>query len=196
MSSTRDMEVPVTDLQTEYRTRIRAELQKALGKKNQMEVPRLVKIVVSLGVKATDSKDVLKALVAELRMITGQAPLVTKSRKSISNFKLREGMLIGAKVTLRGRRMYDFMGRMIHAAFPRIRDFRGLPMTGFDGRGNYNMGVDEQTIFPEVNPDEVKHVHGMNVCIVTTAKTDAEAGELLKRLGFPLAERGGREKEG
>ena len=186
----------MSELMTKYREKIRGELQKTLGKKNVMEVPRLVKIVVSLGVKATDSKDVLKEVVADLRMIAGQAPLVTKAKKSISNFKLREGMPIGAKVTLRGKRMYEFLGRLVDAALPRVRDFRGMPRSGFDGRGNYNLGVAEQTIFPEINPDEVKHVHGLNVCIVTTAKTNAEAGELLKRLGFPLADQSEKKREG
>ena len=178
----------MSELSTKYNKEIKPELQKALGLKNPMEVPRVVKVVLSFGIKATD-KDKLNDMVAELKAIAGQAPLVTKAKKSISNFKLREGMPIGAKVTLRGGRMYDFLTRLIHAALPRIRDFRGLPPAGFDGRGNYNIGVDEQTIFPEIHPDDVKHVHGLNIAIVTTAQSDAHAYKLLQLLGLPLAEK-------
>jgi len=183
----------MTVLKNKFRTEIAPALQKALGLANPMQVPRVEKIVVNVGVKATD-KDVLKDLVEDLRKITGQAPLVTKARKSISNFKLRAGMPIGAKVTLRGDRMYDFLARLIHAALPRIRDFRGLSPKGFDGRGNYNFGVDEHSVFPEIDPDAVKKVHGMNITIVTSARDDKTALELLKRLGVPLAEKTGKER--
>lgn len=177
----------MTTLKEQYRTTITPALQKALELKNPMEVPRLVKIVVNTGVKSVD-KDVLKEVVENLRKITGQAPVVTKAKKSISNFKLREGMDIGAKVTLRGDRMYDFFTRLVGAALPRIRDFRGLPATGFDGRGNYNFGIEDQTIFPEIDPDDAKKVHGMDIAVVTSSRTDKEARGLLKCLGIPFAE--------
>lgn len=180
-------EVGVSELMTKYNKEIRAALQKELGLGNTMEVPRLMKIVVSFGIKATD-KDKLNDLVREVGAITGQAPLVIKAKKSISNFKLRAGMPIGAKVTMRGKRMYDFVTRLVHAALPRIRDFRGLPKDGFDGRGNYNIGVDEQTVFPEINPDDVKFVHGLNISIVTSALSDAHACALLQKLGVPIAD--------
>lgn len=178
----------MSDLRARYKSETRAALQKSLGLKNPMQVPKLEKIVVNLGVKATD-KDVLKDMVEDLKKITGQAPLVTKAKKSISNFKLRAGMPIGAKVTLRGAMMYDFFTRLVGAALPRIRDFKGLPLEGFDGRGNYNFGVVEQTIFPEVDPDSVKKVHGLNITIVTSAPDDSGARELLKMLGLPLADK-------
>jgi len=174
-------------LQEQYKTTIRPALQKALGLKNHMEVPLLEKIVINVGIKSVD-KDVLKDVVENLRKITGQAPVVTKAKKSISNFKLREGMDIGAKVTLRGERMYDFFARLVNAALPLIRDFRGLPRTGFDRKGNYNFGIQDQTIFPEIDPDDVKRVHGMDIAIVTSSGTDEGAKVLLKHLGMPFAE--------
>jgi large subunit ribosomal protein L5 len=177
----------MSKLKEKFRSEIRPGLQEALGLRNSLEVPKLDKIVVSLGVKAAD-KDVLKDLTADLSRITGQAPMVTRSKKSISNFKLREGIPIGAKVTLRGDRMYDFVERLAGAALPRIRDFRGLSPTGFDGRGNYSFGVEEHTIFPELDPDEVKQVRGMNITFVTSTKEDKHAHELLKRLGIPFAD--------
>ncbi|MEI6217434.1 MAG: 50S ribosomal protein L5 [bacterium] len=177
----------MTTLKEQYQTTIRPALQKALGLKNPMEVPRLEKIVLNTGIKSVD-KDVLKEVVESFRKMTGQAPVVVKAKKSISNFKLREGMDIGAKVTLRGDRMYDFFSRMVGAALPRIRDFRGLPGTGFDGRGNYNFGIQDQTIFPEIEADDVKKVHGMDIAIVTSSRTDKEAFSLLKHLGMPFAE--------
>ena len=132
-------------------------------------------------------KDTFKVLVEELGRITGQRPVVTLSRLSIANFKLREGQPVGAKVTLRGARMYEFLERLIHAALPRIRDFRGVPLKGFDGRGSYTLGIKEQNIFPEIDPDQIKKVQGMDITVVTTAHTDDEARELLKRLGMPFA---------
>ncbi len=175
-------------LRDRYQNELRAALQQALGMKNLMQVPRLEKIVISMGVKSTD-KDLLKEMVEDLKKIAGQAPLVTKSRKSISNFKLRAGMPIGAKVTLRGDRMYEFFMRLTHAGLPRIRDFRGLSAGGFDGRGSYSFGIDDQTIFPEIDPDDVKKVHGMNITFVTSAEDDKAAFELLKRLGLPFGEK-------
>lgn len=177
----------MTTLKEQYKTTIRPALQKALELKNPMEVPSLEKIVLNVGIKSID-KDVLKDVVENLRKITGQAPVITKSTKSISNFKLRAGMDIGAKVTLRGDRMYDFFSRLVNAALPRIRDFRGLPRTGFDGKGNYNFGIQDQTIFPEIDPDDVKRVHGMDIAVVTSSRSDKGAQALLKHLGMPFAE--------
>jgi len=155
---------------------------------NPMRVPRLRKVVVNMGFGIVD-KDALKARVDELTAITGQRPVVTRARKSISNFKLRAGMNIGAKVTLRGDRMYEFLDRLFSAALPRIRDFRGLPRNAFDGRGNYTMGLKEQTIFPEIDANTVTTVQGMDVTIVTRAQDDNEARELLRLLGLPFAAR-------
>ena len=152
-----------------------------------MEVPRLLKVVVNMSVNASVDKDALKAVAEDLAKITGQRPVITKARKSIANFKLREGMPIGAKVTLRGAMMYEFLERLIRATLPRIRDFRGVSRTGFDGRGNYTLGLKEQTLFPEIQPDQVKRIQGMDITIVTTAKTNDEARELLQLLGMPFA---------
>ncbi|MEI6971520.1 MAG: 50S ribosomal protein L5 [bacterium] len=177
----------MTTLKEQYNSTIKPALQKVLDLKNPMEVPVLEKIVINVGVKSVD-KDVLKDVVENLRKITGQAPVVIKAKKSISNFKLREGMDIGAKVTLRGGRMYDFFSRLVNAALPRIRDFRGLPAKGFDGRGNFCFGIEDQTIFPEIDPDFVKKVHGMDIAVVTSSRTDKGALALLKHLGMPFAE--------
>jgi large subunit ribosomal protein L5 len=144
-------------------------------------------VTVNMGFNSTVEKDVIKAISEDLAMISGQRPVITKARKSISNFKLRKGMPVGAKVTLRGDRMYDFLTRLIHAALPRIRDFRGLPVKGFDGRGSYTFGLQEQTIFPEIDPDGVKKVQGMNVTVVTSANTDERARQLLTLIGVPFA---------
>jgi large subunit ribosomal protein L5 len=152
-----------------------------------MEVPRLEKIVVNMGVgRATQQASLLDGAVNDLTLITGQKPLVTKARRSIAAFKLREGVPIGAKVTLRGTRMWEFLDRLIALAIPRIRDFRGLPPNGFDGRGNYTFGVDEQLIFPEVDYDKIDAVRGMDITIVTTARTNAEGRALLDAFGFPF----------
>ncbi len=153
---------------------------------NPLMVPKLTKVVVNMGMGCAD-KDKLKTVVEDLAAITGQRPVVTKARKSISNFKLREGMSIGAKVTLRQDRMYDFLDRLVNVALPRIRDFRGVAAKGFDGRGSYTLGLKEQTIFPEIDPNHSGAVQGMNITIVTTAKTDGEARELLSLLGMPFA---------
>lgn len=161
---------------------------KASGKfPSVMDIPRLSKVVVNMGVNTMVDRDMLKAVADDLAKITGQRPAITHATKSISNFKLREGMPIGAKVTLRGERMYEFLERLIHATLPRIRDFRGIPAKAFDGRGNYTLGLKEQSLFPEIEADKVKRVQGMDITIVTTAKTDADAKELLKLLGMPFA---------
>jgi len=173
-------------LRDKYNKEAVPELMKELGIANRMRVPRLVKIVVNMGF-GVDDKDSMKGHVEGLARITGQRPIVTKARKSVSNFKLRAGMPIGAKVTLRGERMYEFLDRLISAALPRIRDFRGVPRNSFDGRGNYSLGLKEQTVFPEIDPNNVASVRGMDVCIVTTARTDQECLALLKKLGMPFA---------
>jgi large subunit ribosomal protein L5 len=157
-----------------------------LGLDNRMRVPRLTKIVVNMGFGIVE-KDLQKKLVEELAAITGQQPAICKARKSISNFKLREGMVIGAKVTLRGLRMYEFLERLIGAALPRIRDFRGVPVRGFDGRGNYTLGLKEQSIFPEIDATGVPAEQGMDITLCTTARDDRHARELLAMLGMPFA---------
>ena len=177
----------MTALKERYEKEGKAALRKALGMTNVNQVPKLLKVTVNMGFNSALDKDVVKSIVADLANLAGQRPVVTKARKSISNFKLRQGMPVGAMVTLRGGRMYDFIERLIHAALPRIRDFRGLSVSGFDGRGSYTFGLQEQTIFPEIDPDHVKRVQGMNVTIVTSARTDAAARELLTVLGFPFA---------
>lgn len=174
-------------LKEKYKTEVIPQLCESLAIKNQGQIPKLEKIVVNMGLGTAD-RDQLKAHTDELAAITGQRPAVTKARKSIANFKLREGMSIGAMVTLRGHRMYEFLDRMISAALPRIRDFRGLSASSFDGRGNYTMGVREQTIFPEIDPDHVSAPQGMDITIVTSASSDHAASELLKLLGMPFAE--------
>ncbi len=171
----------------QYKSEVAPALAKEFKHANAQSVPRLDKIVVSMGLgRAIDDESILDDAGAELALITGQKPVVTIARKSVSNFKLREGMKIGMKVTLRGTRMYEFLDRLISLAIPRVRDFRGLSPSGFDGRGNYNMGVTEQTIFPEINPDKVKMTRGMNIAMITTAKTDEEARRLLSLLGMPF----------
>jgi large subunit ribosomal protein L5 len=175
-------------LRVKYDTEVRAALKEQLGLGNIMEVPRLEKIVVNMGVgRATQQASLLEGAVTDLTLITGQKPLVTRARRSIAAFKLREGVPIGAKVTLRGDRMWEFLDRLIALAIPRIRDFRGLPPTGFDGRGNYTFGVNEQLIFPEVEYDKIDQVRGMDITIVTTARTNAEGRALLDAFGFPFA---------
>ena len=179
---------PKPRLRARYDDQVKAQLKDQLGLSNPMEVPRLTKIVVNCGVgKATQQASLLEGAVTDLRIITGQKPLVTKATKSIAGFKLREGNAIGVKVTLRGDRMWEFFDRLITLAIPRIRDFRGLDPDGFDGSGNYNFGVTEQLIFPEIDYDRVIKVRGMDITIVTTAHGDDEARALLRALGFPLA---------
>lgn len=174
-------------LMEHYRKTVIAELLKSGRYRNSMQVPKLVKVVVNMGVNSRLEKDAITEAQKELAIITGQKPVVTRAKKSISNFHVRKGMPVGVKVTLRGKRMYEFMERLIMAALPRIRDFRGVSSRGFDGRGNYTLGVRDQTIFPEVELDKIKYNLGMDVTIVTTAKTDAEAKELLKLLGMPFS---------
>jgi len=173
-------------MREQYKTVVVPALKEKFGLRNPLMVPRLTKVVVNMGMGVAD-KDTLKTVTEDLAAITGQRPVVTKARKSISNFKLREGMNIGAKVTLRQARMYDFLDRLVNVALPRIRDFRGVSPKGFDGRGNYTLGLKEQGIFPEIDPNRTGAVQGMNITIVTTAKTDGEARELLSLLGMPFA---------
>ncbi|MGI8710720.1 MAG: 50S ribosomal protein L5 [Acidimicrobiales bacterium] len=174
-------------LKRRYLDQIRDQLQADLGLSNVMEVPRLEKIVVNMGVgDAVNQGSLLEHAVTDLTQITGQKPLVTRAKKSIANFKLREGNAIGAKVTLRGDRMWEFLDRLIALAIPRIRDFRGLPPNSFDGRGNYTFGVTEQLIFPEIDYDQIDQTRGMDITIVTTARTNAEGKALLDAFGFPF----------
>jgi large subunit ribosomal protein L5 len=174
-------------LQEKYKKEVIPALSKDFGLKNVMEVPKVEKIVINVGMGgASQNIKVLDAAVAELVKITGQKPLVTRSKKAISNFKIRENMPIGAKVTLRGARMYEFLDRLINIAIPRIRDFRGVSNRSFDGRGNYTLGVKEQIIFPEIEYDKVEKIHGMDVCIVTTAPNNDQAKRLLQLMGMPF----------
>jgi large subunit ribosomal protein L5 len=178
-------------LRVKYDTEIRAALQEQLGLQNVMEVPRFEKIVINMGVGAAVSQpSLLEGAVRDLQQITGQKPVITRAKKSIAGFKLREGNAIGAKVTLRGDRMWEFVDRLVALAIPRIRDFRGLPPTGFDGRGNYTFGVSEQLIFPEIDYDKVDAPRGMDITIVTTARTNAEGRALLDAFGFPFKREG------
>ena len=171
-----------------FREEVVPALQRELGLSNMMQVPRLEKIVVNMGIgDAVKDGRLLEAALDDLAVITGQKAVVTKARKSIAGFKLREGMAIGAKVTLRGDRMWEFYDRLVSLALPRIRDFRGMSQRAFDGHGNYTVGVTEQLIFPEIDYDKVVQVRGMDITIVTTATTDDEARSLLVALGFPLA---------
>ena len=178
-------------LRQRYETEIRESLRSELGVSNVMEVPRLQKIVINMGVgKATQQQSLLEGAVADLQLIAGQRPVVTKARRSIAAFKLREGMSIGCMVTLRGDRMWEFFDRLISIAIPRIRDFRGLSSKSFDGRGNYTFGVTEQLIFPEIDYDKVDTPRGMDITIVTTGRTDAEGRALLSAFGFPFRREG------
>ena len=170
-----------------YKSKVAGELIKEFGYKNRMAVPRLEKIVVSMGVgKAVQDKKFLELAKADLTMITGQMPQACKAKKSVSNFKVRAGQETGLKVTIRGERMYEFMDRLISLAIPRVRDFRGLNPNGFDGRGSYSMGLSEQTVFPEINPAKVEFQQGMNITFVTTAKSNDEARRMLALFGMPF----------
>jgi large subunit ribosomal protein L5 len=174
-------------LKERYASEIRERLRTELGLGNVMEVPHLVKIVLNMGVgQATQQASLLDGALADLTLITGQKPAVTRAKKSIATFKLREGNAIGAKVTLRGDRMWEFYDRLVSVAIPRIRDFRGLNPKAFDGRGNYTFGVTEQLIFPEIDYDKIDTVRGMDITIVTTARSDDEGRALLRALGFPF----------
>jgi Ribosomal protein L5 len=174
-------------LKTEYRERIRKALKDRFGYSNEMQIPKLEKIVINMGVgeAVADSKKIQSAM-ADLAKIAGQKPVPTKARNSIAGFKLREGMTVGCKVTLRKDRMYEFLDRLITIALPRVKDFRGLKPTSFDGRGNYAMGLKEHIVFPEINYDQIDQIWGMDIIVTTTAKTDDEARELLKEFQFPF----------
>jgi large subunit ribosomal protein L5 len=174
-------------MKREYDDRIVAAMTEKFGYKNRLEVPRLDKIVINMGVgEATQDKKKVETAAAEMQLIAGQKPVITKARTSIAQFKLREGMPIGVKVTLRRERMYEFLDRLITIALPRVRDFRGLNPKSFDGRGNYAMGLKEQIVFPEINYDRIEKVRGMDIIVTTTAKTDDEARELLRLFNFPF----------
>ena len=174
-------------LKSDYEDRIVPAMIEKFGYKNRLEVPKLDKIVINMGVgEATQDKKKVEAAAAEMQAISGQKPVITKAKKSIAQFKLREGMPIGAKVTLRRDRMFEFLDRLVTIALPRVRDFRGLNPKSFDGRGNYAMGLKEQIIFPEINYDQIDKVRGMDIIVTTTAKTDEEARELLRLFNFPF----------
>ncbi len=174
-------------LQTQYREKIMPELMTKFGYKTAMQVPRISKITLNMGVgDAVNDKKNIDTSVAELTRIAGQKPVVTKARKAIANFKIRQGLAIGTMVTLRGARMYEFLDRLVTIAFPRVRDFRGVSGRAFDGRGNYNVGLKEQIIFPEIEYDKIDKVRGLNISITTTAKTDDEAKALLAAFRFPF----------
>mgnify|MGYP000553569602 CR=1 FL=1 len=174
-------------LQALYDKEVRAQMQKEFGYKNAMQIPKLDKIVINMGVgeNVNDSK-IIQAAVSELGLISGQKALVTRSKKAIAGFKLRENLPIGCKVTLRKQRMYEFLDRLINTALPRVRDFRGVPAKSFDGRGNYALGLKEQIVFPEINYDKIYQIRGMDIIIVTTAKTDKEAKALLAAFNMPF----------
>lgn len=176
-------------LKEKYLKEVRPALKEKFGYKNVMEIPKLEKVVINMGVgEATQNPKALDGAVADIMAITGQRPLVTRAKKSIAAFKLRAGVPIGAKVTLRGERMWEFVDRLINAALPRVRDFRGVSPKAFDGRGNYTLGLKEQLIFPEIDYDKIDKVRGMDVVFVTTAKTDEEAREMLRLIGMPFRE--------
>ena len=175
-------------LRDQYENEIKDAMVKKFGYKNVMEIPKLDKVVVNMGVgEAKENAKILEAAMGDMELITGQKPVVTKSKKSIANFKIREGMPIGCKVTLRGEKMYEFVDRLVNLALPRVRDFRGVNPNAFDGRGNYALGIKEQLIFPEIEYDKIDKVRGMDIIFVTTAKTDEEARELLTLFNMPFA---------
>ena len=175
-------------LKEQYKNEIVPELTKKFGYKNVMQVPKLAKIVVNMGVgEAKENAKVLESAMNDMAIITGQKPVQTKAKNSVANFKIREGMPIGCKVTLRGDRMYEFLDRLVNLALPRVRDFRGVNPNAFDGRGNYALGIKEQLIFPEIEYDKVDKVRGMDIIFVTTAKTDEEGRELLRLFNMPFA---------
>ena len=174
-------------LKEQYKTEIVEAMTKKFGYKNIMQVPKLDKIVINMGVgEAKENAKILEAAVSDMETISGQKAVITKAKKAVANFKIREGMPIGCKVTLRGDKMYEFLDRLVHLALPRVRDFRGVSANSFDGRGNYSLGIKEQLIFPEIEYDKVDKVRGMDIIFVTTAKTDEEARELLKLFNMPF----------
>ncbi len=175
-------------LKEAYAKEVAPALMKKFGYKSVMQIPKLEKIIINVGCgEAKDNSKAIDAIVKDIEQITGQKPVLCKAKKSVANFKLREGMTIGVKVTLRGERMYEFLDRFFNLALPRVRDFRGINPNSFDGRGNYSMGVKEQLIFPEIEYDKIDQVRGMDICFVTTANTDEEARELLTLMGAPFA---------
>jgi large subunit ribosomal protein L5 len=179
----------MTRLQEKYNTEVVPALMEKFGYKNVMEIPKLEKVVVNMGVgEAKENSKVLESAVADLQEITGQKPVVTRAKKSVANFKVRQNMPIGCKVTLRKDKMFEFVDKLMNVALPRVRDFRGVSSKSFDGRGNYALGIKEQIIFPEVEYDKIDKVRGMDIIFVTTAKTDEEARELLRYLGMPFAQ--------
>lgn len=180
----------MANLKKAYQETYRAQIQKELGLKNVMQVPRMDKIVINMGLgEALQNAKLIESGVEQLKTISGQAPVVTKSKNAISNFKLRAGVPVGVRVTLRGKRMYEFFERFVGFALPRVRDFKGLSLKSFDGRGNYTVGLVEQLIFPEVDFDKIEKIKGMNITLCTTAKNDEEGKVLLQHLGFPLQKR-------
>jgi large subunit ribosomal protein L5 len=176
------------DMSKKYKDEVRPALQSKLGYKNVMQIPKLEKIVISTGLKSSVERDAFGEAKKQISLITGQLPVITKAKKNVANFKLRVGMPVGVMVTLRGSRMYEFIDRFIHNALPRVRDFRGIPKKGFDGAGNYNVGIQDVSVFTEVDPDKLKYPLGLNITFVTTAKSDDEARELLKLMEVPFAE--------
>jgi len=178
----------VDRLKEKYLNEVVPALTEKFGYKNVMEIPKLEKVIINMGVgEAVGNPKVLDAAVSDMTLIAGQKPILTRAKKSLAVWKLREGMPIGAKVTLRGERMYQFMDKFMNVALPRVRDFRGISAKSFDGRGNYSMGLKEQLIFPEIEYDKIDKIRGMNIIVVTTAKTDEEARELLKLMGMPFS---------
>ncbi len=178
----------MTRLKAKYQSEIAKAMMEKFNYKNVMEIPKIEKVVINTGVgDVKDNSKSINMVVDEMALITGQKPVVTKAKKSVANFKVRQGMAVGMKVTLRGSQMYEFLDRLISVALPRVRDFKGVNPNSFDGRGNYTMGVREQLIFPEINYDKVENVRGMDITFVTTAKTDEEARELLRLFGMPYS---------
>lgn len=179
----------VSRLKSKYEKEVVTALQKRFGYKSPMEVPKLEKVVVNMGVgEVKEDPKAIDSAANDLATITGQKPVITKAKKSVAAFKVRQGMNVGCKVTLRGKRMYEFIHKLINVALPRVRDFRGVPRNSFDGRGNYSLGIKEQLIFPEIVIDKVDKIRGMDIIFVTTAKTDEEAKELLSLLGMPFSQ--------
>lgn len=182
------MEKRVYRIKELYKNTAAPAMTAKFGYKNPNEVPKIVKIVINMGLGADkDNSKSMQNAMEELKAISGQAPVEARAKKSVANFKVREGMAIGAKVTLRGAKMYDFYDKLVSVALPRVRDFKGVPTKSFDGRGNYSLGIKEQLIFPEISYDKIEKIRGMDICFVTTAKTDEEARELLAQLGMPFA---------
>jgi len=178
-------------LKERYQNEIAPSLKEAIGSDNVMQIPRITKIVVNIGVgEALDNAKALEAAVSDLTLITGQKPIITKAKKSIANFKLREGRQIGVKVTLRGERMWSFLDRLMNIALPRVRDFRGISPNAFDGRGNYTLGLREQLVFPEIEYDKIDKLRGLEVSIITTARNDDESRQLLQMIGMPFRKEG------